>query len=77
MNGSIKIHMLRKPGSEDGTMLTFEVSRLPCVGEIIHIDGAKPEHYRVLQVAHTTTSTQVQGEVWTEPLEGRLGDIWK
>ena len=74
---AVKIHVLRKPGSPDATMLTIDVTRVPCVAEIIHIDGAKPEHYRVLQVAHTVTSSQAAAEVWTELLESMLGDIWK
>ncbi|MBV8759301.1 MAG: hypothetical protein JO257_18585 [Deltaproteobacteria bacterium] len=81
MTGTLKIHVLRKPGSKPGTMLTIDVTRLPCVDEIIFIEGAKgeePAHYRVLQVAHTPDSPQVHGEVWTEPVANEeVSDCWK
>jgi hypothetical protein len=81
MIGPLKIHVLRKPGSRPGTLLTIEVTRVPCVGEIIFVEdekGEAPAHYRVLQVAHTPGSTQVHADVWTEPVTNEeVSGIWR
>lgn len=75
----VTIHVLRQAK----TLHRLQLTRVPCVGEIIFVDRDDREdfkgHYRVVQVAHVPDSDQAQADVWVDAItnEDARPDSWR